>query len=804
LRVQYFIFYEMMKKNILISVCTAALVLCTACKDESVPVTPEPYVPVDPTEIALKATIALADDRKENSLLMRDLQWNETDSIGLFMERNENLYSEGYALYPGSLSEDRRGALFTGALHWEKSAIQHNFYAYYPKAVGATDASQIPVTLPANQTQKGGSADHLKLHNLLVASPSFVTAPGDITDTEQNKSINMDFISAFSIIEFRFASYKENNLKINKVTLSSNRDNFAVTDGMLDLKAAPFSSGFAHITGGKRDTAVQLTIIDPLPVPVSEKITIIPNNDGSKPADPEIVFPASLLALPNINAPANTEGEEAKWTVSLETNLGHFERTFTPRNMKPGEKYSIEYVVITSDTTGIDDGPIVDDTPGTPWDGTVTAPPASQIDLETKVVTIRQPGELAWLAQIVNCERSLELVTDTFFKEYTVVLEKNIHLGDREWAPIGKTFNSEKRYAFRGTFDGQGHMITNFKITSSNNANYVFAGLFGCSGAEAIRNLRVQDATISLPVLTNAALAYVGGIVAYWPSEYAVNISNCSFDGTIDVNYSTHTWPVGGIVGYALGSGTISGCKSSARITGTSSITNSARADIGGIVGYASGIRIKDCLFTGSLKGIGHWNAGGIAGNPVNGSIVASKNTGTVDCNGGQAVIGGIAGYGGCDIISCYNTGDIDASGGTGVYDSKGVGGIAGSLLMGGLGLSGKTLKGCYSTGTVKFTLPLRLRTGNIVGWYEPLSASIPFNFNGISNNYFSGKPLSADTPDNLGANRITRFAAAAWPSTGMDGWGVGDGSGDNKYWNVDFPAGYGTNYPYLYWENVQ
>lgn len=806
-----------MKKRNLIYFCALTLTVCSSCKKDSVLKETPPVIPSgDPTEIMVRATIALTETRKGDMMLAKDFKWSQNDSIGIFMTRNENAYAESYALSE-LFNGDERDARFTGALRWEANALQHNFYAYHPKVAGATDPTQIPITIPAAQTQTSGN-DHL--NGVLVASPAIVTAPRDITDANQNKFVNMDFVAAFSTIEFRFASYWNSekldnlpnaseigdaakNLEIRKVTLTSKGGHLAVKDGMLDLTNPDFSTGFARISGGEKSNKVELSIENPQPIPLSEKMTMIPNNDASKPADSKLVFPASLMALPNITAAAESAGAE-EWTVSVETNKSSFSRPINRRELKPGEKYIIEYVVLAFDTAGMNlsEGNAVDDTPGTPWDGKVTAPPAAQVDNAAKTVSIKQAGELAWLAKIVN-SGSPELGVDTFFRGYTVTLDNNIHLGDKEWDPIGSTFDTDKRYIFRGTFDGQNHLISNFKITSSGNSAYAYVGLFGYSGAEAIRDVRVKNAEIKLSGLTNTRLAYVGGIVGYAPDLYPTDISGCSFSGTISVDYRTHAWPVGGVCGHVTG-GSITACSSDAKITGTSTIINSARADIGGVVGYANGVSIKDCLFAGDVNGLGQWNAGGIAGYATGGSIVASKNTGSVTCNGIVGIVGGIVGMGRCNVISCYNTGSISATGGGGAYEYKGVGGIAGALSMGGMGLGGNTLKGCYSTGKVERAVALTSRAGNIVGWYAPLSASIPFTYDRVSNNYYSQKSLTADSPTGLGANRVTRFAADAWPLTGMDGWGVGDGSGDNKYWNKDFPSSFGTNYPTLHWEVVE
>jgi hypothetical protein len=799
-----------MKNNHLLclSVFMLALAVCPSCKKEKdFQETPDPYVPADPTEITVKATIALSDSRKNNAALVTNFCWSEADSIGIVMQRNESVSSESYALQPSSLSSDGRNAQFTGALRWEKNALQHNFYAYYPKVAGAAGAAQIPVTIPAVQTQAGGSYEHLKAYSTLVASPAIVIAPKDITDVEQNKSVSLDFISAFAVIEFRFASFwreglgasrDDATLKISKVTLTSDGGSFAVTGGTLDLTNPDFSTSFAHISGGVRASEVALNITDPLTVPLSEKMSIISGDDASKPANLEITFPASLTVLPNINA--QSAGAEEKWTAVVETDKGTFTRTAPRRNMRPGEKYIIEQVLIAFDTAGLNlGGDPVDNTPGLPWNGDVTAPPAEQVDNDAKTVTIKEPGELAWLAQVVNRERNPELGVDTFFRGYTVVLDNNIHLGDREWTPIGKAFESGKENVFKGIFDGQGRLISNFKITSTNNAEFLYAGLFGYSGAQAIRNLRVQDATITLNSLAAASIAYVGGIVGYAPSLFPVSISNCSFSGTITVNYGAHSWSAGGICG-SVNSGSITACQSSVKITGTNTITGSICASIGGIVGYANGVKIKDCLFEekGEVEGIGYWYAGGIAGNIAGSSaIVASKNAGTIKCNGGEAIAGGIVGLGRADVIACYNTGSIAVAGGTSIYDHKGVGGVAGSLY------SGKTLKGCYSTGTVGRTANFSSRAGNVIGWYEPVTASIAYKYDNIHNNYFAPRSMTGDAPSNIGLGRITQFAADAWPSQSMDGWGVGNGASDNTYWNKDFPTSYGTSYPTLHWEVV-
>lgn len=52
--------------------CIATLTVYVSCKNEDAPVVPDTYLPEDPAEIDLKATIALSDLHQGNPGLMTD------------------------------------------------------------------------------------------------------------------------------------------------------------------------------------------------------------------------------------------------------------------------------------------------------------------------------------------------------------------------------------------------------------------------------------------------------------------------------------------------------------------------------------------------------------------------------------------------------------------------------------------------------------------------------------------------------------------------------------------------------------
>lgn len=98
----------------------------------------------------------------------------------------------------------------------------------------------------------------------------------------------------------------------------------------------------------------------------------------------------------------------------------------------------------------------------------------------------------------------------------TVRLAADIDLGgvagdpSTYWTPIGTMRNP-----FCGTFDGQGHWLSNLRVDISGSQTGNVAGLFGCIGSEAtVMHVGVQSGNIYLNAKTGEdANCYIGGIV---------------------------------------------------------------------------------------------------------------------------------------------------------------------------------------------------------------------------------------------------------------------------------------------------
>lgn len=161
------------------------------------------------------------------------------------------------------------------------------------------------------------------------------------------------------------------------------------------------------------------------------------------------------------------------------------------------------------------------------------------------------------------------------------ILKDDIDLSDYS----GSEFNIIGRHTnpFHGFFDGNGHVVSNFKYTTSD-VNYV--GLFGCVGLGGwIRNLGLKDIDLD-------ANYYVGGLAG---GNYGV-FHNCYVAGDI-----TGHAILGGFAGENYG-----------RIRNCYSLTNvSGHEFAGGLIGINDG-SVRRCYSAGSV--VGHDFFGGFVG----------------------------------------------------------------------------------------------------------------------------------------------------------------------------------------------
>ncbi len=245
-------------------------------------------------------------------------------------------------------------------------------------------------------------------------------------------------------------------------------------------------------------------------------------------------------------------------------------------------------------------------------------------------------------------------------------LTANIDMSDKyglrktSWTPIGST-----SFSFKGTFDGDGHTISDLYISTTD----FNQGLFGNSSG-TIKNLTVSGSVtggtntggiagknngVITDCINNCSVTgnsdYVGGIVGY--NYYS--IINCYNTGTVSNSKGTYDDYVGGIAGFNNSTGSIENCHNKGTITGVGDYT-------GGIAGNNDGsARIENCYNTGKVSGASC--VGGIAGSNQSSNFRNCYNTGEVSGTGDS--VGGIVGSNSSSVKNCYYLGTGTESEGT-------------------------------------------------------------------------------------------------------------------------------------------
>lgn len=301
-----------------------------------------------------------------------------------------------------------------------------------------------------------------------------------------------------------------------------------------------------------------------------------------------------------------------------------------------------------------------------------------------KNITISTAEELRLFARWVNNNN------DT--TGLTFVLADDIDLTGVDMDPIGWFVQANKsstlRFdrSFRGTFDGQGHTISNLTIKH----NGCSTGLFGSTDGAVIKNVKVKSAYVF-------GMRQTGGLVGRLVSS---TLNNCTFSGEVcsrgkGAGQNSGAF-VGGLVGEMSGS-QILNCAAEAEILVFGAANRSEDhfgsiyenkyipycngSYVGGIVGKTSGATstIKNVNFNGKVTVIGEGDGNG---NAVGGFIGGGTFANITDCSStaevsGNEQVGGFIGSQegtnqSLSIRNCVANGSV--------YGNDKVGGFAGYM----------------------------------------------------------------------------------------------------------------------------
>lgn len=246
---------------------------------------------------------------------------------------------------------------------------------------------------------------------------------------------------------------------------------------------------------------------------------------------------------------------------------------------------------------------------------------------------INNGGKLFWFASYVNGDPTHVEEATSKHLNINARLTSDISLhnpknsGATEWTPIGETSGTGTN-AFAGTFDGQGHTISDLSITTLP-SGAVRTGLFGTT---------------------------YGGVVKDFTIKGSITLSA----GNSGTNSG-----IGGAIGATKNRTAVSGVTSYVNISNTSA---NALVHVGGVVGELYSSTAKQCLYFGSINLQNALDSiGGVVGYINNSEIGYCANLGTVKTATAGAYVGGVLGYlnnPSGKIHNCYNYGSVKNGGG--------------------------------------------------------------------------------------------------------------------------------------------
>jgi len=287
------------------------------------------------------------------------------------------------------------------------------------------------------------------------------------------------------------------------------------------------------------------------------------------------------------------------------------------------------------------------------------------------------------------------------------------------WYSIGSRYVDGGHVIFRGSLDGQNHVIKNFTSAYRPSSNPLPAGIdpgryakgtdgvFGYAISATFKNIGIQLAAGGIKdfVAQGQGYDFVGSLVGLTDSS---TIINCYVTGNASISAGPSS---GGLIGAARNS-TISKCYAALTVPTGNYAISTAGNDGGGLIGTALKCNISDCYASCSI--IGGANAGGLIGSTNTCTIktcYASGNVGELPYNDFASLIapnilGGFIGTvssispATTVIENCYALGDVTGANGinTDFHKATRMSGFIGQIAN---STGPVSVKYCYAIGHV-------------------------------------------------------------------------------------------------------
>lgn len=317
------------------------------------------------------------------------------------------------------------------------------------------------------------------------------------------------------------------------------------------------------------------------------------------------------------------------------------------------------------------------------------------------VYLIATPADLREFRDGVNSE---ELTSAD--ARLTADIDLSVDGSPEEWTPIGdgRTASDNKGArvpSYRGAFDGAGHTVGGYKITTNYKVDSGFFGYIGAGGR--VTGLTVSG-EINKPELADdkdsscraggiaghnrgtilncvnegavtSAAGDVGGITGVNGGKttegdtFPGTISNCVNRG--DVANPRASGAGGGIAGINSSVGTTSNCVNYGRVSGIVDGPKNITENVGGIAGKNNGGTITNCVNYNTVSGSKY--SGGVVGHTIDSHNTTSNCVNYGDVSGLETAGGVIGLHTNGKVSNCVSSGDVTNTKGNGTGSTGGV-----------------------------------------------------------------------------------------------------------------------------------
>jgi hypothetical protein len=292
-----------------------AALFFTSCLREDIPVKEG-----DQSGEIIRISGAYTAPQTKTSLNGLVTSWKNLDKTGIYCAQAKNpggvvgVKNAEFTALTQTIS-----SFFDGTIFW--GAGVHQFYSYYPYSAANSlkEATEIPITLPATQSQAGGTYSHIGDIDFLVSTPKSFNPLTEGAATP----VNLVYNHVFSMIEFKVL-IPQGTTKFNKIEITaSSAANLSLSSGIIDLtQSKPVGDAIYTITGVAGSSSSTLDITGDC---------IITN-------DPSTSAGAMLMVIPG----DHTGGT---FTVNAYTDLGVTTVIRDGINIKRNNKYNLTIII---------------------------------------------------------------------------------------------------------------------------------------------------------------------------------------------------------------------------------------------------------------------------------------------------------------------------------------------------------------------------------------------------------------------------------------------------------------------------